>query len=175
LLVLRGLVAISFAALFACGGAAPAPAIAPEPAPAASAVPAPPNDDQQKAGDVPMSGGGTSNGGEPAGPPPPTRAGAGPAIGSSDDSSAAAAQIRAKIRACYNQALKGDPSISGTITGCTVTIGGNGTVKSVALKSEGLPPELVACIKKAIESTRLPPDPSGRDSTVSCPIGGASP
>jgi hypothetical protein len=79
---------------------------------------------------------------------------------------------RYRIRACYDQALKRQPGLAGSLT-LTLTIDPQGVVTSVrhnAERSELSEPGLVACAIGAIRGLRFLPSARGFETVVNYPF-----
>jgi len=105
----------------------------------------------------------------PPSPPlndPPPSATNSPAVGNMDDVVAGLNPVRMRVRACYNNALKNNPSLSGVVHGKFV-IGPNGTVKDVIFdKSTTIrDPAFLACVKNATQNVTFPA--TGSEATIS--------
>lgn len=79
------------------------------------------------------------------------------------------AGLRGRFKACYQQGLASDPSMSGKVVMST-KIGPNGEVASVSPASNsGLSEGVVSCIARAIRNAQFDP-PGGGGSTLSVPV-----
>ncbi len=79
------------------------------------------------------------------------------------------AGLRGRFRACYQQGLATDPSMSGKVVMST-KIGPNGEVASVSPASNsGLSDGVIACIARAIRNAQFDP-PGGGGSVLSVPV-----
>lgn len=66
---------------------------------------------------------------------------------------------RPEMQACYQRALRQDPSLTRARVTVSISVGVAGTVKTVAFDPPGVPGPLTACIKSAISRWTFPPAP----------------
>jgi len=79
------------------------------------------------------------------------------------------ASLRPNFRACYNEGLRSDPSMVGSVLE-TVTVNANGTVAAtIPSQIEGLDAEVIACFGRALRTAHFPP-PGIDGSTLKLPI-----
>jgi hypothetical protein len=82
------------------------------------------------------------------------------------------AEHRAKVRACYDHALRKDPSLTGDFV-VRFTLSPEGAVKSIeenAEKSTLKSPDVAKCALSEIQSWKFPPSSRGMETTVNYPF-----
>jgi outer membrane biosynthesis protein TonB len=79
-------------------------------------------------------------------------------------------KLRPQINACYREAAKTNPTLTGEAV-LAVTIGGDGHVTDVAVVSQkGLDAPMVTCATGVLKGAAFPPPPDGGPSVVKVPL-----
>jgi TonB family protein len=150
-------------ALFACAPAEPARA----PAPASEAAPAPAAPAESTSSTAPQSAA------SPAAPATASEAREVPKDArGKDEIQAVIAANRAKVRTCYDAALKNNPGIAGDLV-VSFVINPDGSVKSAEVnwsESELHVPELDSCAVDVLRTLKFPPSSRGLESKVNYPF-----
>lgn len=78
-------------------------------------------------------------------------------------------QVRAKIRRCYEDALKLEPALAGDLK-LKVRVGPSGAVSEVGLSGSLAGHAVARCVAAVVEALPLPPPPKGTKLTVDYPL-----
>jgi hypothetical protein len=88
--------------------------------------------------------------------------------GSISDAERVVARMRPAFRACYNDTLKSNPDVFGSVR-ISAQVGARGEVRSATPSASDLPPAVVACVVRRVKTGHFEP-PQGAHATVTFPV-----
>jgi len=170
---------LPIALVIACGGGAPAPAVATPPgetaAPTSEAAPSAPHAPNPPEHAAAAPPGAQPPPAAPAAPPaPPAPAKPGVIVGETKDECTPVGvdfekRARPKLKECYAEGKKKNPNLEGTVK-IKITVDVKGKIKSTKVVEKTLPDPVADCMLKVIKTTPFPEVDKCWDATLTIPV-----